>query len=146
MLGLAEKQQDRTWQYLLMKQIGDLPCLQTQLAPYKIARHGDPIKTYDHLANIVINYLDDLTMAKNRQATKRQLQSGQTKLLLSAAATTRSKSRRAKSKERKAAAAQAAQIAAAAAEATAAAFQAQNAPPSAAASPEKKQGRNRPTS
>ena len=106
-LGLAEKQPDRTMQYLFFKQIGDLPCLQTHLAPYKIARHGDPIKTYEHLTSIVTNYLDDVTMARNRQGTRKQLQNGQTKVFISGAAAELTQSRRAKSQERKAVAAQA---------------------------------------
>ena len=54
-LGLAEAQPERTMQHLLYKQIESLPCLQAQLAPYRIARHGDPLKTYAQLQKAASN-------------------------------------------------------------------------------------------
>ena len=87
-LGLSEPIDEKTKQHLLWRQIGTLPCLQTRLINYMNAKKGDDVKTYEHLRQVIEAYLDEELMKKNRDSTRRQLQAGQSKMLLTGSAAT----------------------------------------------------------
>ena len=81
-LGLSEPIDEKTKQHLLWRQVGTVPCLQTRLINYMNAKKGGDVKTYEHLRQVIDAYLDEELMKKNRDSTRRQLQTGHSKMLL----------------------------------------------------------------